>query len=143
MCIVLLKLDSVVSIDSERGGLEYTYSYINTTIPTIGMEMSNILVDGKNVLFRELGSSMSSRYSRIEVHVFHSICSPNMYYTQRWATYFPDCSAAIFVVDISDVGWYPNALILLHEVLLNLFRSGEGAQFYCFLMLISFNVLYI
>jgi hypothetical protein len=48
----------------------------------------------------------------------------------RWATYFSDCSAVIFIVDISDAGWYPTALILLHEVLLNLFRNGEGALYY-------------
>lgn len=44
----------------------------------------------------------------------------------RWSSYYPECSGVIFVVDISDVGFYPTALVLLYEVLEALFRNGEG-----------------
>mmetsp|Transcript_34107 Transcript_34107/g.49548 ORF Transcript_34107/g.49548 Transcript_34107/m.49548 type:complete len:186 (-) Transcript_34107:1461-2018(-) len=88
---------------SHNNGLDgndiFPLSILNTTIPTVGMEISTIKIDGISVILRELGSSISN----------------------RWSSYYPEASGVIFVVDVSDMGWYPNALVLLHEAIAALF----------------------
>jgi GTPase SAR1 family protein len=68
-----------------------------STIPTVGVDISTVEINKTSVEIREIGSAMAS----------------------RWETYLPECQALMFLVDISDLGFLASALVLLHEVLSN------------------------
>ena len=65
------------------------------TMPTVGVEINTIDINGLNVNLREIGSSISL----------------------RWDAYIPDCNHLVFVSDISDTGSIGSTMALLHEVL--------------------------
>ena len=65
-----------------------------STIPTIGVDISSIEVDGIDLTVREIGGSMAS----------------------KWHSYIPDSSALLFVIDVSDLGMLASNLVLLYEV---------------------------
>lgn len=66
-----------------------------STIPTVGVELSKVEIGGRTITLREVGSSVYS----------------------RWDNYYKECSALIFVIDTSDPGNFPSSLTLLLEVL--------------------------
>lgn len=68
-----------------------------STIPTVGVEISSVDIDEKLLTIREIGATMAS----------------------KWESYFQGCSALLFVVDVSDLGAIASDLVLLHEVLSN------------------------
>ena len=68
-----------------------------STIPTVGVEMSNVDVGHGPLVLREVGSSIYS----------------------RWDSYYKECRAVIFVVDVADTGSYASTMVLLHEMLSN------------------------
>jgi GTPase SAR1 family protein len=68
-----------------------------STIPTVGVDISSVDVNGISLDIREIGATMAS----------------------KWESYYLDCSALVFVIDVSDLGALPSDLVLLHEVLSN------------------------
>jgi GTPase SAR1 family protein len=65
------------------------------TIPTVGVELNDVIINGLSITLREAGAAISS----------------------RWNSYLPHSSLLIFIIDISDQGFLPSALVLLHEML--------------------------
>lgn len=63
------------------------------TQATIGMDLVHLSWKGKRFKLRELGAAISS----------------------RWSTYYGDCQALVFVVDMADVGLWATALTQLYE----------------------------
>lgn len=69
-----------------------------STIPTTGVDLMHVEVNPDVACnMREIGSAMSS----------------------RWDAYLPDCFGLIYIVDVSDFGSLPSALVLMHEILSN------------------------
>jgi GTPase SAR1 family protein len=68
-----------------------------STIPTVGVDISSVDVDEKPITIREIGATMAS----------------------KWESYFEGCSALLFVIDVSDLGAIASDLVLLQEVLSN------------------------
>jgi ADP-ribosylation factor related protein 1 len=69
-----------------------------STIPTTGVDLMHVEVNSDIACnMREIGSAMSS----------------------RWDAYLPDCFGLIYVIDVSDFGSLPSAMVLLHEILSN------------------------
>lgn len=68
-----------------------------STIPTVGVDISSVDVNGISLYIREIGATMAS----------------------KWESYFEGCSALVFVIDVSDLGALPSDLVLLHEVISN------------------------
>jgi GTPase SAR1 family protein len=71
--------------------------FSESTIPTVGVNISSIQIGDLSLEIREIGAAMAS----------------------RWDTYIPDCSALLFVIDTSDMGSLASSLVLLYEVLSN------------------------
>ena len=69
----------------------------DSTIPTVGVDISSVDIDEKLMTIREIGATMAS----------------------KWESYFQGCSALLFVVDVSDLGAIASDLVLLHEMLSN------------------------
>jgi signal recognition particle receptor subunit beta len=66
------------------------------TLPTIGVELNTITLDGGHQAdLREIGSALSS----------------------KWESYLQDCRSILFLVDASDPGHVATSLVLLHEIL--------------------------
>ena len=63
----------------------------------MSVDISSVDVNGISLEIREIGATMAS----------------------KWESYYLDCSASVFVVDVSDLGALPSDLVLLHEVLSN------------------------
>jgi GTPase Era involved in 16S rRNA processing len=63
----------------------------------VGVDISSVDVNGISLEIREIGATMVS----------------------KWESYYLDCSASVFVVDVSDLGALPSDLVLLHEALSN------------------------
>jgi len=73
------------------------------TVPTTGTDLVDLNINGRAVTCREVGSSMSS----------------------SWGKYLFSSSYILFVIDISDPGGYPSAIIHLTELLNTLRREDE------------------
>ena len=68
-----------------------------STIPTVGVDISTFRVKDIEFSVREIGATMAS----------------------KWNSYIPDCVALLFVIDVSDLGMLASNLVLLYEVLAN------------------------
>lgn len=68
-----------------------------STIPTVGVDISTLRIEGTELGIREIGATMAS----------------------KWSSYIPDCVALLFVIDVSDLGMLASNLVLLYEVLAN------------------------
>lgn len=68
-----------------------------STIPTVGVELTEIELDKEPFSMREIGAVLCS----------------------KWDTYLMDkhCVSLIFIIDISDSGMLGTSLVLLHELL--------------------------
>ena len=81
---------------AQLGGLP-SFDPSESTIPTVGVNLSNLVISDIPLDVREIGSSMAS----------------------RWDTFLPDCMALLFVVDASDLGQLSSTSVLLYEILSN------------------------
>ena len=79
-------------IDSEDEG-----DHSEATIPTVGVDISTVEINGTSLTIREIGATMAS----------------------KWDCYMSECSALLFVIDASDLGAVASDLVLLHEILSN------------------------
>jgi GTPase involved in cell partitioning and DNA repair len=61
----------------------------------VGVDISSVVIDEMTLDIREIGASMAS----------------------KWDSYIPDCSALLFIIDVSDLGMLATSLVLLYEVL--------------------------
>ena len=68
-----------------------------STIPTVGVDISTFRMNDIEFSVREIGATMAS----------------------KWNSYIPDCIALLFVIDVSDLGMLASNLVLLYEVLAN------------------------
>lgn len=82
------KIFNITDIQSENDCSE-------STIPTVGVDISSIVINEVVLDIREIGATMAS----------------------KWDSYTPDCSALLFVIDVSDLGMLASSLVLLYEVL--------------------------
>jgi signal recognition particle receptor subunit beta len=84
-------------VESEPGGASSSAEEFaeSVTTPTIGVELTELTLKGRRVLFREVGSAMSS----------------------RWSSYFEGSAGIVFVVDASETQSLGTSMTLLYEVL--------------------------
>ena len=75
------------------------YSKSSNTTPTMGVDVISVNIPNidREVIFREVGASVIS----------------------QWATYIKECSAIVFVIDVSDSSSTARSMALLLEVITN------------------------
>lgn len=73
------------------------------TMPTVGIDINTIILNDNNIMLREIGGSMIS----------------------RWSYFIDTCDTLIFVIDISDMSSLSTSFVLLMEMFTIVLKSTK------------------
>ncbi len=87
--------DMTLNAIAENAPLPLPYEPNEATAATIGVDMTDFTLNGKDFKITELGGTLVS----------------------GWHTYYKNCSAVIYMIDIADPGAWPPAMVYLYEAI--------------------------
>ena len=76
------------------------------TMPTVGVDINTITLNNENIILREIGGAMIS----------------------RWSTFIETCDTLIFVIDMSNMSLLSTSLVLLMEMYTIIMKSSKKLQ---------------